>query len=212
FTGLPMMLADHLDGVASLAADFASRAHLPRGIKATLLWAGRLHDLGKADPRFQLMLHGGDEISARFGGVLAKSRVPWQDVAARRAGRIRAGYPQGQRHELVSLNMIENASGLRDRVEADGADWELLLHLVATHHGWCRPLAPVVKDETGEPVAWSSGESEFRGRTDHGFDALDSGLADRFWRLNTQYGWHELAYLEAMLRLADHRNSGGETA
>lgn len=210
--GVKARLADHLAGVEELAERFARQLQLPQRVVASLKWAARLHDIGKADPRFQLWMHGGDEISARFGESLAKSAIPWQNVVARMEARRRARYPEGQRHELVSLEMIEHATGIEARVQEDGGDWELVLHLVASHHGWCRPLAPALQLPVGgeDAVTFALDGIELSGSTEHGRDRLDSGVAARFWRLNLQYGWHELAYLEAILRLADHRRSARE--
>jgi CRISPR-associated endonuclease/helicase Cas3 len=214
FIGVPHpdLLDTHLSQVSAIAADYAARVRLPDRIVASLKWAGRLHDVGKVDSRFQVLLHGGDEIAARFGNQLAKSSLPWQSVAARRAARERAGYPEGQRHELVGLAMIQGSEALRKRMEADGADWDLVLHLVASHHGWCRPLPPVVKlaPDAAESVSFDCDGIRLSGSTDHGFSRMGSGIAERFWRLVRAYGWHELAYLEAILQLADHRQSAGE--
>lgn len=209
FSGVQATLKEHLRGVGELAERFARAASLPPALCAALAWAGRIHDVGKADRRFQLWLYGGDEIAAAAGAVLAKSALPRQDVAARRRARERAGYPSGQRHELVSLDMAERSDGLRARVESEGADWDLVLHLVASHHGWCRPVAPAVTlaDQDAEDVAWPVDDITLNGSTSHKRAGLGSGVTDRFWCLVRRYGWHELAYLEAMLRLADHRRS-----
>jgi CRISPR-associated endonuclease/helicase Cas3 len=85
---------------------------------------------------------------------------------------------------------------------------ELLLHLIAGHHGYCRPFAPTVADE--DPVDLDlvdlglagslSGDDRLRALPAH---QLGSGVAERFWRLTRRYGWWGLAYIEAIVRLAD---------
>ena len=92
-----------------------------------------------------------------------------------------------------------------------------MLHLVASHHGYCRPFAPAVVDESPVDVMLVEHTSETFGRIDftatsscNGQHRLDSSLADRFWALVEKYGWQELCWLEAILRLADHRASEEE--
>jgi CRISPR-associated endonuclease/helicase Cas3 len=93
-------------------------------------------------------------------------------------------------------------------------DFDLVLHLVASHHGYCRPFAPAVIDEKPVDVRLADHTSATFGQIDfgsttscNGLHRLDSPLADRFWTLVAKYGWQELCWLEAILRLADHRAS-----
>jgi CRISPR-associated endonuclease/helicase Cas3 len=85
-------------------------------------------------------------------------------------------------------------------------DQDLLLHLVASHHGRCRPFAPVVADEDPVVVEYDGASAS----STHSLDRVGSGVSERFWRLTRKYGWYGLAYLESMVRLADQRQSEAE--
>jgi CRISPR-associated endonuclease/helicase Cas3 len=208
--GGEVKLKDHLEAVERKTRKMLGTSGLPAEIVDDVALAARLHDVGKADPRFQALLAGGDTLRAKRAGLLAKSvRMP-TDRTALAAGRERAGCPEGWRHELLSVRLVESAPELL----AKAHDKELVLHLIESHHGHCRSFAPVVFDDNPMtvkvPADLAAAEMTFAGPT--GLERLDSGVADRFWDLVRRYGWWGLSYLEAALRLADHRASEEEEA
>ncbi len=206
-TGVEVTLTDHMVGVEKWAARFARQCGLPDSVAADVALAARWHDAGKADLRFQRMLRGTTAFRAhRDAPPLAKSGIVLDDVAARKRAREHSGYPRGGRHELASVALLEAHGALLDQA----ADRDLLLHLVASHHGWCRPFAPCVSDREPVELALDIEGELVRVSSDHRLDRLDSGVPDRFWRLTERYGWFGLAWLETLLRLADHRRSKEE--
>ena len=204
--GQPVRLDKHLPGVETFARRHAVGCGLPDDLADAVARAGLLHDLGKADRRFQSMLRGGAPWSD--GLFLAKSSRMPKTRAARDRAHTESGYPRRGRHELLSVRMAETAPALLPRNEELR---DLVLHLVASHHGHCRPFAPVVSDPEGVEVEYELNGSKMRwpgGPT--GLERLDSGIADRYWRLVRRYGWWGVAWLEALLRLADWRRSEWE--
>lgn len=209
FRSVEVTLPQHSKDVKMLAEQYARALGFAPSLAGDLGLAAWLHDVGKADPRFQRWLVGGDEIRAASASeLLAKSALPPGNAAKRRQARMRAGYPKGYRHELLSLAMIAgNDDALRGM-----QDPELVLHLVASHHGWCRPFAPPIDDPVDELVELEHGGVSFAATTRHRLSRLDSGVVDRYRAVTERYGWWGLAWLEAVLRLADHRASEQEAS
>jgi CRISPR-associated endonuclease/helicase Cas3 len=195
-------LDDHLNRVGALASRFARMSGLPSEVVSDCGLAAQLHDVGKLDPRFQVWLHNGDRLAAaRAAAPLAKSGSVPRTPRAMGTARRKAGYPKGTRHELVSVRLAEAATQALDRA----TDRDLVLHLIGTHHGRCRPFAPVVFDEVPVVVTFPAENTQTSSAT--GLERLDAGVPERFWRLLRRYGWWGLALLEAIVRLADHRAS-----
>lgn len=203
FTSASVDLDEHCLAVSDLAGRFAQNLGLPQPLANDLRLAGQLHDVGKLDPRFQRMLLGGSEFAAaRQERALAKSPRGDLDKPAQRRARQLAGLPAGYRHELLSARLVQN-----HEVLSKANDPDLVLHLIASHHGYARPFAPPVADENTCSVDARSNDEHYVGTTDHRFEQLGSGACHRFWQVTERYGHWLLAQMEAILRLADHRVS-----
>ncbi|WP_184583469.1 type I-G CRISPR-associated helicase/endonuclease Cas3g [Lipingzhangella halophila] len=186
-------LEQHQREVARQAAEFARNLDLdPRLVRAVWL-AARHHDQGKRDPRFQFMLRGTAAPGLDDTPALAKSTLAPGDRTAYRQALVTSGYPRGMRHEALSAQL---ATTHLERNFYD-VDTELVVHLIAAHHGRNRPLLPAVTDPNPHTVTLPGGETATTNET-HDWKA-----PQRFARLTETYGPWRLALLETIVRLAD---------
>jgi CRISPR-associated endonuclease/helicase Cas3 len=210
--GEPILLGDHTRHVREEVVRTISSLPL-NDLSELYRLAADLHDLGKADERFQAMLRRTDRtdtwlLTGMDSALLGKSDGMPQTPQQRKHARERAGLPEGFRHEMLSVQ-IAVCGGL---VPADREQQELVLHLIASHHGYARPFAPVVPDDDPPDVTVNAVTLTGPDRLQCPPHRLDSGIADRFWTLCRRYGWWAVAYLEAILRLADQQASADEDA
>jgi CRISPR-associated endonuclease/helicase Cas3 len=221
FTGSPMPLGGHCTGVAKRALAFAEGLGLTEEEQNDLRLAGLLHDLGKADRRFQLKLHSGNEVALAAalasGRILAKSAQDAENVWPRPSRPPWDRWPEGLRHEFLSAQLLlANAPAWKQLAH----DPQLVLWLVGTHHGLGRPWWPDFTDPQPTDVTvradWIDGGPTFSleaaDRTRLDLRRLDKGWCELSSRLIRRYGWWKLATFEAVLRLADHRQSEAERA
>ena len=221
----PIALLAHQAAVRDRAAQFACNLGLPVPLRNAVLIAAAYHDEGKRDKRFQIMLHRGDQWRAMAASEpLAKSGMDPADRAALRLAHQLSGYPAGMRHEALSARiadlLIEQGAdevaitaachrGAHFDVMAMGAsaadaaemDKELILHLVASHHGCSRPLLPPVADP--DPVAIEVALDDGQHARLNSADTIDWDAPRRFAELSRCYGRWGLALLETVVRLAD---------
>ena len=207
----PISLSDHTQHVRKEALRTVKALPLDE-LEQAYHRAADWHDLGKADERFQAMLRRSDRTETWLlvgmdTAHLAKSDGLPQTREQRRQARDRAGLPDGFRHEMLSVQIVEHCTELREKA---GPHLGFILHLIASHHGYARPFAPVVIDHEYPDVTVEGMRLTGDERKACPPHRIDSGIAERFWELTRCYGWWGLAYLEAVLRLADQQASADE--
>ena len=192
-------LEEHGRAVGALARGIAQRIGLPPTLAEVVERAGALHDIGKADARFQRWL----DPEGQRAALMAKSTTHPARWGAIRAA---AGWPRGGRHEDLSARLVR--SWLEQHPAWGDPDHrELLLHLVVSHHGNGRPLLPPVDDGTAAKVSAVVDGVAVEAPAD--LARVDWDQPRRFRKLNERFGPWGLALLEAIVRLADWRVSAG---
>jgi CRISPR-associated endonuclease/helicase Cas3 len=173
------LLDDHLESTADNAERLAAAiAPDNQEFGKLLSSSGQLHDLGKDHAKWQRVM----------------GNIPLWRMEIGRDDNVRIAKPVvenpgnagGYRHEWGSLRKI------KDDPEKTGTDMfsrDLLLHLIAAHHGWFRPSMPD-KGFDCPPTATKQNPARLE-------------AIERFAALQSKLGYWRLAYLEGLLKAAD---------
>jgi CRISPR-associated endonuclease/helicase Cas3 len=166
------LLEDHQSWTEARARRLTKVLALDDDLADVLALAARLHDEGKRAARWQRAFN------ARADGVYAKTEGP-----------INYRLLDGYRHEFGSLLRVESDERVRTLSEERR---DLVLHLIAAHHGFARPSIGTSACEDAPPSILEGKAAE---------------IALRFARLQAAWGPWGLAWCEALLRAADQQAS-----
>ena len=162
----------HNDDVEMIVKKMAASFKLPAPLQKALQLAGRHHDTGKANSRWQIAAgHASTEDVNQAKAKSDSGFFDWRKL-------------DGYRHEFGSVVAAYDVDEISRHAERD-----LILHLIATHHGWARPHF--------EAGAFPPGTDEkLRAR-------LHREVMLRYARLQERFGHWRLAWLESLLRRGD---------
>lgn len=176
----PVTWQTHVDDVVKNVKRIVSALSLPQKIANAVILAAELHDHGKRRERFQTTL----------------GNQWYPDVLLAKSGKNGARLPEPFRHEFAS---VLDAPADDAFSKLDNALKDLVLHIIAAHHGRARPHFS--RDEAFDPDRPSSDA-----------EAEAIAIPRRFARLQRKYGRWGLAYLESLLRAADWDASANPSA
>lgn len=168
----PQLLDEHECWAEERARHLARRLDLDPEHDNLLTLAARLHDEGKRAERWQRAFN------ARKDGIYGKTEGP-----------INYSLLDAYRHEFGSLIRVEDDERIK-KLSPEQRD--LLLHVIAAHHGFARPVIGTSGCEDKPPSMLEEKAAE---------------IALRFARLQGNWGPWGLAWWEALLRAADQQAS-----
>ncbi|PIE24293.1 MAG: type I-U CRISPR-associated helicase/endonuclease Cas3 [Planctomycetota bacterium] len=167
------LLDEHHAWTADRAKAIAQRLGLAPEASRLLTLAARLHDEGKRMKNWQMAFRAPDA----------------KHAYAKTAGPINQQLLGGYRHEFGSLPYAAKDPEL---AALDDSARDLVLHLIASHHGFARPIIRSSGDPDSPPSALKKRARE---------------VALRFVRVQASLGPWGLAWWEALVRSADQQAS-----
>jgi len=177
----------HTQDVTKNVDRIVKAMNLPSELQDAVTLAARVHDLGKKREVWQRSIGNPNPTDwhAKSGkDLITGAQWKQRDVCP------------DYRHEFGSLLDVQGAAEFR-QLTSDMQ--EVVLHMIAAHHGRARPHFP--REEAFDPDG------------DHGFvAAFAEEVPRRFARLQHKYGRWGLAYLESLLRAADWAASASPSA
>lgn len=171
--GRSQLLDAHQSQAAKWAREIGERLNLPDQYVRILSLAARLHDEGKQAERWQRAFNAPME------------HRPY----AKTSGPVNVRLLDGYRHEFGSLFHAEQDAEFK---ALDPEEQDLVLHLIAAHHGNARPTISTQGCDHAPPSVLETRARE---------------VARRFARLQRRWGPWGLAWWESLLRAADQQAS-----
>lgn len=216
-------IATHTEEVRAVLAALCSSIGIPEACRGDLLTAGRWHDAGKAHAAFQAKIRPDALADAPVRPVAKAPKEAWVSGRVPIASSAGNGRRPHFRHELVS-GLLALAHGKSD----------LAAYLAAAHHGKVRLSIRSLPNEIipGKDVRFARGVWEgdivpsvdLAGGETSPETAIDLGLMEVGRIRPGQPSWGErmaalrdsesvgpfrLGFLEALIKVADERASGG---